>query len=376
LTSEPQPGSETPLEVGGEPPPGERWFVPFVVIPLGLAGAIVGIVVLVNFMLGQTGPRTLDELLTEIQSGGANARKQAAFHLARNVAEQVDANNKRLASAGKSPVNTQNAAIPRRELVKIERAYDAAKGDPETREFLINALGYVGDDETAEFLGKHLTAPDEPDEGLKRHLWLVISLGRIGSARSVPVLDAELARVKAGELDTGVASALAAAYGNLATPDGTRGLRALLAIAKGSAAESGPAPGAGNSPPSPWKFVRWTVAVNLAKRRKLDADAAKEAAPWLIEALDDIAADPMRPAAERVFKAAPGGTFAVAGGVDKTREQAAAQVLESVVALEEAAAIPAVRRIAKGDPNLRIRSFALDALSRLESKSAPGEPPR
>lgn len=355
------------------PPADERWFVPFVLIPLGLAAAIVGIVLLANFLLGQTGPRTLDELLAEIQSGGANARKQAAFHLARNFAEQVEENNRRLAAGGEASENPLNASIPRRELVKIERAYENAKGDPETREFLIMTLGLVGDDATAEFLGRQLTEPDEADTDHKRHLWLLLSIGRIGGDAAIAALLGELDRMGRGDADPGVAVALAAAFGNVRSSEATRGLLDLLKAGPAPEGETRPQGGGTSGSAGGWRFVRWTAALNLAKRRKLDPGAADRARPWLRDALSEIAADPGRPEGLRIFKAAPASGALVSNSVDKNREQAAAQVIEALILLEDADALDTLRSMARSEPNLRIRSQALGAVARLEGLPAKSE---
>ena len=356
--------SATTVETG-EVPEKERWFVPFVVIPLGLAAAIVGIVALANFLLGKSGPRTLDELLIEIQSGGSNSRKQAAFALARNLAEEVQKGNDRFLASGGDPGAAHATVLPRRELAKIERAFELTKGDDETRQFLVQALGLVGDDDTAEFLGNQLIAPDEPDPDNQRRVQLLLALARIASDRSIPMLDETLVRVKSREeADDGVANALAAAYGNLRGAAGTRGLLEILGVVqgRGGAGASVPATGAAGR----WKFVCWTVAVNLAKRNAKDPEAAAKGEAALIEAIADIAADPLRPEGERVFKNVGSNAFLGSPHPDNNREKTAAQVIEALLVLQSKGAIPNLKKIAESDPNLRIRSMALDALKRLE----------
>lgn len=365
---QPAPGEPTPRESGESvelldaKPKDERWFVPFVVIPLGLAAAIVGIVALANFLLGKTGPRSLDELLAEIQGGGANARKQAAFTLARNLNEEVQKSNERFVRSGGDPAAAPSTVLARRELEKIERAYLAAKGDPETRAYFLSALGLVGDDGTAEFLGHQLTDPDEPDADNARRINLILALGRIGSAAAGPVLQAELAKVRGGEIDEGVATAVAAAFGNLRGAEGTKGLLEILAVAKS-------VPVTTSSPATPrggrWRFVRWTAAVNLAKRLKIDPEAAALAVPSLLEALADVADDPTRPEADRVFKSAASGGILGLPQADLNREKTAAQVIEALLVLNAKDAFPLMKRLAASDPNLRIRSIALDAAKHL-----------
>ena len=148
---------------------------------------------------------------------------------------------------------------PRRELAKIERAFELTKGDDETRQFLVQALGLVGDDDTAEFLGNQLIAPDEPDPDNQRRVQLLLALARIASDRSIPMLDETLVRVKSREeADDGVANALAAAYGNLRGPPAPAASSRYLVSSRGGAGPARacprpgpPAAGSSSAGPSP-----------------------------------------------------------------------------------------------------------------------------
>lgn len=354
----------------------EKWFVPFVVIPLGIALSILSIIGVANFLLGRGGPRTLDELLDEVKGGGANARKQAAFHLARNIAEEVDKNNKTLVAnrpVDPGAVAPPRAAWPRRELAKIEQAYDLTKDDHETRRFLVAALGLVGDDETADFLGRKLNETEWKDPDGTLRVAVLHGMARICSDSSLPAFDAEYQRATTGDPDAGTLNILAAGYGNLTNPKATERLAAILQFT--AQRSDAPSPAADKSRGTTWREVRWTAAVNLAKRKSIDPASAKLTIPVLISGIEDVHADAFRAENERLFHGAGGsGGFLPAGvttQADGNRESAAQQLIAALVFLDAKEAIPTLKKIAGADPNLKIRSSALEALASLDPKNAP-----
>lgn len=356
---------QTPGGAAPESPDKEKWFVPFVVIPLGIALAILSIVGLANFLLGRGGPRTLDELLSDIRGGGANARKQAAFHLARNIAEEV--NRTQTAAPVPEAAPQQRAAWPRRELQKIEAAYDSVKDDIETRRFLVSALGLVGDDATVAFLGNQIAAPDASDTEGTLHIAELHAIARICSESALPIFDAELDRALAKERDPGILNILASGYGNLQTPAATERLLKILQIARDGAPEvSRDASGARKTT---WREVRWTAAVNLAKRKTVDPEKSKLAIPVLVEGLRDVHDDAFRPEGERLFRGAGNsGGFLPAGvtsQADGMREDAARLLIVSLQYLGAGEAVEILQKVSTKDPNLKIRSAALEALKAL-----------
>ncbi|MBI3817146.1 MAG: hypothetical protein HY286_00530 [Planctomycetes bacterium] len=353
-------------------PKQDRWVVPFVVIPLGIALAILSIIGVANFLLGRGEPRSIDELLDEVKGGGANARKQAAFHLARNIAEDVEKRNKELDNQHKPEANDPKyapprIAAPRRDLLKIETAYDFVKDDHETRRFLVAALGLVGDDETADFLGRKLRDPDfkDPDGTLK--VSMLHAMARICSERAMPAFDAEFERASGGDSDAGTMNILAAGYGNIDSPKATQKLISILQFSAGRDAK--------DARGTTWREVRWTAAVNLAKRRDSDPAAAKLAIPVLMSGIEDVFADASRPDHERLFRGSGGsGSFLPTGVTsqgDENRQSAAEQLIAALVFLDARDAVSILKKVSTADPNLRIRSAAITALAKLNPTAQP-----
>ncbi|MFN0205540.1 MAG: HEAT repeat domain-containing protein [Planctomycetota bacterium] len=360
------PAAEAPSPV--EAPQNESWFVPFVVIPLAIALTILGIVFLGNFLLGNTGARSFDDLLQDIRGGGSNTKKQAAFHLARNLKEEDDEYQKTVRASG-GPAAGQLAPPrlkrPRRDLAKMEAAFDATKGELETRLFLAAALGLAGDDDTIDFLAKYISDVQEGDSDGQFRVTILLAMARIGSERAVPYFEEELKRASQGDQDPGIMNALAAGLGNINSKAATQKLVEILNISK----NRGPGPAGASRTKTTWKVVRWTAALNLAKRRDVDGESAKLAIPVLLESIDDVHQDAFRPDNEKTFHGSGGsGGFMPAGVTsqgDGFREQAAQQLIEAIVFLDIKEAVALLQKIAAADPNLRIRSFALEAVKRL-----------
>ncbi len=381
MSADPEPSPRSaplgaePIEIGAEEPDRERWFVPFVVIPLGIALVVLAIVAFSNFLLGGWEPRSIDRLLDDVRTGGANARKQSAFTLAQQLAEQVEKLNRAVETGEGDPKALARLLLPRSDLARVERAYDLAKGDMETRKWLLACLGLVGDEESVSFLLEHLERPDEPDPESVLRLGILWALARIGSASALPAYDREVERLVAAP-DPGIASILAGAYGNLRDPAATQGLLRLASFARSrSGGVAPPAPEteegpASSAPPESvrWKPPLWSAALNLAKRHDIDPAAAREAVPVLMEALEDQFQDPFRSERERIFRGdSSSGIFqnATQAG-DSYRESSVAQTLEALLLLRVEEAEPLVRRVAEQDKSLRVRSHALRALERLK----------
>lgn len=353
----------------GAAPRNDSWFVPFVVIPLSIALTILGIVFLGNFLLGRSGARTFDDLVQDIRSGGSNTKKQAAFHLARNLMEEnVEYQKKMGAASGTvtkalAPVRLKR---PRKDLEKIEAAFDATKGEVETRRFLVAALGLAGDDDTIDFLAKYTTDPENGDADGQFRAAVLLAMARIASERAIPYFESEMQRATQGGGDPGILNVLAAGFGNINSQTAVQRLVEILNISK----SRGPAPGGVRSAGTTWREVRWTAAVNLAKRKDFDRDSAKLAIPVLLEGIEHVHQDAFRPDSEKLFHGSGGsGGFLPAGVTsqgDDIREQAAQQMVEAIVLLDAKEAVPLLQKIGAADPNLRIRSFALEAVSRLD----------
>jgi HEAT repeat protein len=327
---------------------------------------------LANFLLGRGGERTLDDLLTAIRHGGANTRKQAAFHLARNLAEADYQFQLKLASGDTRPAVSSRLApprlvMPRRELAKVEAAFEGTSDDFETRRFLIAALGLAGDSESVACLGKALDGEPSGEHAGELRAAILLAMARIASDQSMPFFEQAMDRAKAGEGDAGILNVVAAGLGNLEHPRAGERLVEILNITKGRAGSAVRPGGTG------WKECGWTAAVNLAKRRALDPEKARLAVPVLLEAIEDIHQDAFRPSGERLFHGAGGSGGFLPSGVtsqgDDIREQAALQILQSLVYLDVKESAGILKKVSSADPNLRVRSAALDALKTIDAGS-------
>jgi HEAT repeat protein len=297
-TPEPLPGDAAPEEAPA------RQSTPFLVLqffifPLSIVAVCVAVFVIFGMIASEgKGAR---EHLSDVRTGGANRRWQAAFELAKVL------------QAGKDPALDDPAFTA--EVAKVFQ--DAAADDPRVRRYLALALGRIGDAGAVPAL---LQAVDDTAAGGAQpdpdtQVYAVWALGTIGDARAVPRLIA-LARSD----DPGLRKAAVHALGNFPGEETTAALHVALA--------------------DPVADVRWNAAVALARRR----DGA--ATPVLLAMMD-----------RAELAAVPGLT-------DEQRSEAMVSAIAASAALDDARLRERVASLGASDPDLRVRHAATESGAR------------
>lgn len=296
----------------GTPPPEpeqppERQSTPFLVLQFfvfPMAIVAVCVTVFVVFGLIAHEDRTARGYLSEIRSGGANRRWQAAFELSK------------LLQAGRDAARKDPELVPEAIALFDQTATD----DPRVRRYLALALGRLGDRRAVPSLVKSLGAENADSETVIYAAW---ALGAIGDPSAVP----DLARLAAGQ-DRGIRKAAVHALGGFATEEARAALRAALEDAADD--------------------VRWNAALALARR---DEAAAT---PVLLQMLDRDGLAKVRAPSERGIEA-------------PTPEQAEEALLQAIAAagtLGDPALESALAKLRDADPSLKVREAARQALER------------
>lgn len=195
-------------------------------------------------------------------------------------------------------------------------AYDAAgDDDPRVRRFLVLAMGLLGDRAAVPRLLDALESPDE-----EARIYAIQALGALGDPAARPRLEVLLA-----DRDAGLRKAAAYALGAMG-PEAIPALRAALA--------------------DPIADVRWNAALALAR----NGDAGG------LEVIGEML-DRGRVASALTADGAPVSAAQI--------EAAILEAIKAVVvlgALEREDIRSLLRNLAEGDPSLRVRSAALEAL--------------
>jgi HEAT repeat protein len=282
----------------------ERQTTPFLVLqffifPMSIVAVCVAVFVIFGLVAGES--KGAREYLSEVRTGGANRRWQAAFELSKVLQSHKD-----------------KALEDGRFADEVVRAFEESRSDdPRVRRYLAVALGRLGDRAAVPALrraaapaGGQGTAPD-PDT----QVYAVWALGAIGDPAALPDLVS-----LAGSEDPGLRKAAVHALGVFATEEA----RAALAAALEDAAED----------------VRWNAALALARRRD------PRAAPVLLKMMDR------------------GHLAGVDGLTDAQRDDAITQAVAAGAFLRnESPEIRAtLERLQKSDPNLKVREAAREAL--------------
>lgn len=194
---------------------------------------------------------------------------------------------------------------------ELRRLYAAAE-DHEIKRYLVLVLGHTRDPEAAPLL---IDALDDPDS--QTRIYAIIALGVLGDARAEAPLIAALA-----DRDAGVRKTAAHALGELGRTSAVAALQPLLE--------------------DPVADVRWNAALSLSR---LGSDAA---VPVLYEMVDRDRAG------------------AVQGITPAQAEDAMIGAVSAMGSARLEQARPLLQQLADGDPNLKVRRAALEALAALD----------
>lgn len=303
---------EAPERAGGGAPAGgaapERQAFPFLVLQFfifPLAIVAVCVTVFVVFGLIASEGKGARDYLSEVRSGGASRRWQAAFELAK------------LLKTGKDPA----LAEPRFAAELVALFDEAGSDDPRVRRYLALALGRLGDPSAVPSLVKasqQAEGGDASQADSETQIYAVWALGEIGDPAALP----ELTRLTGSE-DRGVRKAAVHALGAFDTPES----RAALERSLVDAAED----------------VRWNAALALGRRGQAAA------VPVLLEMLDR------------------GQLATVEDMTSEQREEALVAAAQAAAGLDDPALAEALQALRTRDPSLKVREAARTALERPRS---------
>jgi len=318
--SEPDDPSPPPSSAGlagtpPPPPPAPATPAPHPPGPLGLVpAAIVGALLLVFLFFGAIAGReaTLSENLDRVLHGGAGERKQAAFNLVRQIAENREAE----LGGQPPPWPLDPGFLPR--LREARASVD--ESDPEIRLVIASLLAQLGDEEGVTGLLELLDlAPGQDPEGAVRFHALA-TLGSLGDPRA----EAACARILRTSDDTGLRIVSAVALQRI---PGEEGRGALLSALEDAVLE-----------------VRANAAIALAVR----GDPA--GAGLLRDLLD--------PEIYRGEQARDARKFTHARRISESR----AQAVEALARLKRPEDRAVIERLAREDHDLAAREAAMRAL--------------
>jgi HEAT repeat protein len=272
--------------------------VQFFLIPLAVIA--VTVTVYVGFRSLLADDRGPQEYLAEIRNGGSSRRWPAAYELSRLMADPKVRADKSLPPA----------------LVK---AFQASEGDPQVRRYLALAIGRLDPPLPADAVAGLTHALDDPDS--ETRISVIWALGSSGDPAVVPRL---LALFSAQDSDAGIRKmvvyALGALPGNAQEPT----LRTAL---QDSVAD-----------------VRWNAAVALARHGSHDG------VPVLKQMLDR---GYVEQAVKRNVRA------------DEDQDPVADVIISGVRAagaLKDETLKPSIASLSAGDPSMKVRQAAIEAL--------------
>jgi HEAT repeat protein len=269
----------------------------FFIFPLAIVGVCVAVFVVFGLIAGES--KGARDFLTEVRTGGANRRWQAAFELSKVL------------QAGKDP-----ALADPRFRAELQKLFQEVKDDdPRVRRYLALALGRLGDPAAVPVLLEALH-----DEGTEAHpvdpetrVYALWALGAIGDPAALPEL-----RARAKDEDAGLRKTAIHALGGI---PGAEARAALLAGLEDGVED-----------------VRWNAALALARR----GEAA--AVPVLLQMTDRAHLE------------------TVAGLTGEQREQALREAVAAAAGLPSPELRAALGRLRENDPSLKIREAARRAL--------------
>ena len=201
-------------EVSASGSPYRNLFVPLVVVP----AAIVGSIVLVCLFFGAISGReaSLAENLDRVVHGGQNDRKQAAFNMVRQIAE-----NRQARAEGRDLPWPLEADFPS----KLRHAWGtSADSEPQIRLVLASLLAQIEDEEGVPNLVALLDVPDTDDPDGSIRFNALATLGSLGDPRA----EAPAIRVLESGADPGLRAVAAIALQRIPGEAGLLALREAM----------------------------------------------------------------------------------------------------------------------------------------------------
>jgi HEAT repeat protein len=296
----PPDGSGAAPSEGAAP---ERQAFPFLVLqffifPLAIVAVCVTVFVVFG-MIASEGKSARD-YLSDVRSGGASRRWQAAFELAK------------LLKTGKDP----SLSDPRFASELVALFEEAERDDPRVRRYLALALGRLADRSAVPALLRAMRPAEGPEAqtaDAETQIYAIWALGEIGDEAAVP----ELTRL-AGSDDPGVRKAAVHALGSFDSAESRAALERSLADAAAD--------------------VRWNAALALGRRGQAAA------APVLLEMLD-------RARLATLPEITP-----------EQREEALRAAAQAAGGLADPRLAEALRALRDGDASLKVREAARSSL--------------
>jgi HEAT repeat protein len=204
----------TPSEPAPAVSPYKNLFVPLVVVPAVIVGAIILVFLFFGAITGREA--SLSENVDRVVHGGQAERKQAAFNMGRQIAE-----NRQARDEGRSaPWPVEPDFLP-----KLRQAWSSTSaGDPNIRLVLATLLAQLDDPEGVPNLLLLLDTPasEDPDGSIRFNA--LANLGAIGDARAEPAAIRILQQVD----DPGLRAVAAIALQKIPGEAGAAALRGAL----------------------------------------------------------------------------------------------------------------------------------------------------
>lgn len=298
--------------------PYKNLFVPLIVVPAVIVGAIVLVFLFFGAIAGHEA--TLEENLDRVVAGGAGDHQQAAFNLVRQIAE-----NQAARAEGRSLPWPIDASF----LPKLDKAWETTPADERLIRLVLASLaGQLGDPGATDKLLSLLGSPLAPDaEGVYFHA--IANLGGLADPKATPAI----VRFLEQSPDDGLRSVAAVALQRIPGDDATTALRGAL--------------------DDPAFEVRANAAIALATRG--DATGAS----MLVSLLD--------PASYADEHARDAKKYAQSRRISESRVQAVA----ALARLRRAEDRERLTALADTEKDLAVREAAMKALTDFQESSAP-----
>lgn len=220
VSARPESGSPVPISDVPDPAPADspspykNLFVPLIVVPALIVGAVMLVFLFFGAIAGSES--TLAENLDRVVNGGQAERKQAAFNMVRQIAE----NRQALLDGRDAPWPLDPGFQD-----GLRRAWDSTSADdPAIRLVLASLLAQLEDPQGVPSLIALLDTPegDDPDGGIRFNA--LATLGSLGDARA----EAPAVRILQSGDDPGLRAVAAIALQRIPGEAGAQALRGAL----------------------------------------------------------------------------------------------------------------------------------------------------